>query len=182
MSVTGKISENSVSGFIEFVEIPPQGLRLELTDTSWLVPEVDRHSLYTAAMFIQRRGERVIVGGEYELVFDLVCDRCQQQFKMPFADEFKIEFEPASSVADLASDHHCSDLEMDIVFYDEPRLDPALVLQQQLTLSMPVKRLCAEDCRGLCPRCGLNLNDSGDKCSCRQDNDSPFGVLAALKK
>ena len=182
MSAIGKSTGKSTSGLIEFVEIPGQGLRVDFSDPAWLVPEADLQNFYAATIYLQPQGQMVLADGEFELVLDLVCDRCQQQFKLPLAEKFKIEFEPASSAESLAADHHCSDQEMDVVFYDEPRLDPAQVLQQQVALAMPVKRICGENCRGLCPGCGVNLNNSAEKCSCRQENDSPFGVLAALKK
>jgi uncharacterized protein len=50
-------------------------------------------------------------------------------------------------------------------------------MQEQFYLSLPMKPLCSEDCKGLCPVCGTNLNR--DTCNCRRDWDDPR--FAALK-
>ncbi|MBP1654290.1 MAG: hypothetical protein H6Q28_846, partial [Bacteroidetes bacterium] len=46
-------------------------------------------------------------------------------------------------------------------------IDLAEDVRQTLMLSVPLKLLCAEDCRGLCPTCGANRNTAG--CDCRED-------------
>jgi uncharacterized protein len=49
-----------------------------------------------------------------------------------------------------------------------------------LTLAVPVQPLCREDCRGLCPRCGIDRNAAS--CACAEERPaSPFAVLAALR-
>ena len=54
------------------------------------------------------------------------------------------------------------------------------LLRQQLYLSLPVKNLCAEECRGLCPGCGANLNQADCTCGAGEDR-SPFAVLRQLQ-
>jgi uncharacterized protein len=53
-------------------------------------------------------------------------------------------------------------------------------MQEQFYLSLPMKPLCSEDCQGLCPVCGTNLNR--DTCDCRRDWDDPrFAALKNLR-
>ena len=53
-------------------------------------------------------------------------------------------------------------------------------MREQIILMMPLKPLCDETCKGLCPRCGANLNR--EACTCSTDTvNSPFAVLAKLK-
>ena len=54
-------------------------------------------------------------------------------------------------------------------------LDP--LVTEDIFLSLPTKILCSEDCKGLCPKCGVNLNLG--KCSCKKEIDPR---LAALKE
>ena len=65
---------------------------------------------------------------------------------------------------------------MDMVYLKEPVVDLFEILNQQIFLMIPEKHLCRESCKGLCPRCGANLNV--ETCSCGQEiNSSPFAIL-----
>ena len=52
------------------------------------------------------------------------------------------------------------------------------LLETEFILDMPTKFLCREDCKGVCPKCGKNLNDG--ECDCRPDVDPRFAALAQL--
>ncbi len=70
--------------------------------------------------------------------------------------------------------------ELDVVELLEPVLDLEDIARQQLYMALPVRQICSEQCLGICPECGNNMNDS--TCGCKRDtNNSPFSVLAALK-
>ena len=59
-------------------------------------------------------------------------------------------------------------------------MDLEAIIREQIILMVPLKPLCREDCRGLCPNCGANLNL--ESCDCKTDkSDSPFAQLAKLK-
>ena len=55
-------------------------------------------------------------------------------------------------------------------------LDP--LVREDILLSMPYKFLCVEDCKGLCPRCGKNLNEG--PCSCKPETDPSLEALKQL--
>ena len=59
---------------------------------------------------------------------------------------------------------------------DSKTLDEVVVTD--LLLALPTKHLCREDCRGLCPHCGKNLNEG--ECGCRPDVDPRLAVLEQL--
>ncbi|MDO5329272.1 MAG: DUF177 domain-containing protein [Coriobacteriia bacterium] len=48
-----------------------------------------------------------------------------------------------------------------------------------LIVDAPLKPLCKEDCKGLCPQCGKNLNE--EMCDCKSESTSPFAVLKDFK-
>ena len=59
-------------------------------------------------------------------------------------------------------------------------VDLEAIIREQIILMVPLKPLCQEDCRGLCPICGANFNR--ETCSCQvEKSDSPFAQLAKLK-
>ena len=74
----------------------------------------------------------------------------------------------------------CDNADLDSILLDEPVVDLDDLLRQQLYLSLPVKNLCAEECRGLCPGCGANLNQADCTCGAGEDR-SPFAVLRQLQ-
>ncbi len=68
--------------------------------------------------------------------------------------------------------------EPDVFFIDEAhRLDLEDPMREYALLSIPMLPLCREDCKGLCPQCGANLNDGPCDCDTEQVDDR----LAALK-
>jgi len=166
---------------IDFYEIPAEGLALTVEDAHWFPPDLERLGRAEASLRLKRRGQRVVVTGILSATVVLACDRCLGTFQLPLDSEFSIELElPAEGVSEVEEkDHFCHDNEMDVDILDSSEINITDLLQQQLYLAMPMKKLCSEECRGMCSRCGANLNH--EKCRCQPDNSSPFSVLARLK-
>jgi len=102
------------------------------------------------------------------------CDRCLCDFDMKLDCSFKLVYTYDQSFSDPDYDDaiflnfHDTEIEID----DDVR--------QMIMLNIPMKSLCSEDCKGLCPRCGNNLNVS--ECSCEKDDFNPkFDELKKLK-
>jgi len=87
----------------------------------------------------------------YNIHFD--CDRCTSPFQMEFA-------EPVRFI--LKKDYLGDD--MDIISFNDNQVDLTDYLRDIIIVSIPIKKLCREDCKGLCPHCGVNLNKG--KCNC----------------
>ena len=65
--------------------------------------------------------------------------------------------------------------------FSDPVVETSEILSEQLLLSLPAHHFCDEACKGLCDRCGVNLNEK--QCKCRETNEnSPFAVLKQLQK
>ena len=62
--------------------------------------------------------------------------------------------------------------EADKVYYRGPQIDLAIGIREAIILSQPIMQLCKDDCRGLCPVCGINLNT--EHCSCKTDKVGAF--------
>jgi uncharacterized protein len=54
--------------------------------------------------------------------------------------------------------------ELDVCFYEGGELDLSGLLKEQVLLGLPMKTVCSEDCKGLCPKCGMDLNEG--RCNC----------------
>ena len=96
-----------------------------------------------------------------------LCDRCGAEF-----DSVKVTDLDAVLVGSESEDHP------EYFVLDGFELDLDELLSTCLILDMETKFLCREDCKGLCPRCGRNLNLG--PCSCRKESDPRFAVLEQL--
>ncbi len=168
---------------ITFTEIPDQGLRLEINDESWFPDqEITRTAPVSTRLYLEKKGaERVLMEGEIKTVISLNCDRCLESYSQQLDEEFRVDIELFFPDQEKAlEEHHCSDSEMDTIFIDIPVIDVFDILTEQMFLLLPQKRLCSESCKGICHRCGENLNQAD--CRCRDEHSSPFAILASLKK
>ena len=99
--------------------------------------------------------------------FSALCARCAETAN----SELSLSFEKCVATGDVSKDND------DYIFPEDTKLDITAPLFEEMLLEMPSKILCREDCRGLCPRCGKNLNE-GD-CGCKKSEGDPR--LAILK-
>ncbi|NGQ93880.1 DUF177 domain-containing protein [Brevibacillus sp. SYP-B805] len=135
----------------------------------------ERHQEIRGLTTVETKGEAAKLGNLYhvkgamEANVDFVCARCLKPFTehmiVPFAETFATP--EAGSEVDEESDIHL--LEGEVI-----ELNP--LLQEDFLLAMPSFPLCAEDCEGLCPVCGINRNEG--RCSCDTRRIDPR--LAAL--
>ena len=72
-----------------------------------------------------------------------------------------------------------TDGELDEYVYSGSKLDATKAVYDEIVLSLPSSFLCNEDCKGLCPKCGINLNES--QCDCDTTRENAFSVLKNLK-
>jgi uncharacterized protein len=99
----------------------------------------------------------------YEGEFEIPCARCLDPVKHSLKGEFDLLFRPLGTDAD-ASERAISTPETEIGYYQDGGLVLEDVVREQVFLSLPARSLCGEDCKGLCPRCGKNLNS--ETCAC----------------
>lgn len=106
--------------------------------------------------------------GTARSVLDLVCDRCGKAFSR----EKTVSLD--SLVAETLEDEENDD----ILLLDDGELDLDEVVTSDFILAMEPKNLCAEDCKGLCPRCGADLNLG--PCACAPETDPRWAALSQL--
>ena len=70
--------------------------------------------------------------------------------------------------------------EVDKVFYHGPQIDLSIGIREAIVLSLPITPSCRDDCRGLCPVCGINLNKGS--CACKREQVGLFTAVAAKHK
>lgn len=101
-------------------------------------------------------------------VLDAICDRCLK----PFAQSKSIHYECmlADELADEEND--------EILLLEDGCVDLGELARTTFILEMDTKTLCSEDCKGICPGCGVDLNQGS--CTCKKEVDPRLAVLAKL--
>ena len=121
----------------------------------------------------QNRAGIVSLNMNCSFLMSLCCDRCLDEFEKAFSYDFSHIL-----VRELYSDE--AD-ENDYIVVEEDKLDLKELALSDILLSLPTKILCKEDCLGLCPMCGTNLNH--DACQCNKKQVDPrLAKLSELLK
>ena len=104
-------------------------------------------------------GSEYLFRGAVSGVFKRACDRCLEEAEVPFSVEALWVFKEGLG---SASDSEAEDVEDDgdraVCGFEGNEIDLAPCVWEELVLATPSKLLCREDCAGLCPQCGENLN------------------------
>jgi uncharacterized protein len=112
---------------------------------------------------LTRTDRSLLVKGVVDSEVELTCSRCLNLFHCPLTLNIEEEFFPTTDIVSGAPLPHSSD--PDHFTVDERHiLDLTEALRQCALLAIPMKPLCREDCGGLCPSCGQNLNFGPCKC------------------
>lgn len=112
----------------------------------------------------------VILTYTADFCLELCCDRCLEVFKR----DFTIKNEEVL-VTELNTDND------EYIVVEDMKLDMDELCISDILLSLPSKIVCNEDCKGLCPQCGTNLNQN--ECHCKkQEVDPRLSVLSELLK
>lgn len=129
-------------------------------------------------------GSQVILEGYFTTDLEIACVRCLKDFPLPLEVRFRYIFWPTSKAAPVEEKELSAD-ELEVQYYTQGEpLDLRPLIAEQIYLHMPQYPHCEDSCRGLCAKCGANLNEA--PCSCadgfKDEDASPFSVLKKLKK
>lgn len=145
-------------------DIPAEGLDLKKEErASYFGLENNDFVYYTepisVSLKLEKEGRRVRVNGNFSLRIEYACVRCLNKFFKEINSSIDTVYEPGP-------------LERrDGETYSEETIDLGEEVRQGVILSLSVKPLCREDCRGFCPYCGQNVNQGS--CSCRIEKPDP---------
>jgi uncharacterized protein len=118
---------------------------------------------------VTKTGSRLLLSAGIDCRISVSCGRCLRRFDLPVRTRFDLVFhrgERAHVPEGMDEDDFIQLTDATAYRYDiYPRVKEAIILE------MPMKFLCSEDCRGLCAKCGANLNE-GD-CGCAKEDGDP---------
>ena len=117
------------------------------------------------ATLLDRHGLRAIrVRGQIRASVSDSCDRCLETLSQSFDAGFDLCFYPTNSIEDGGEVELARD-ETEIGFYEGEGIGVVEVVREQILLWLPVRSLCSQECKGICPVCGSNRNR--EVCECR---------------
>ncbi len=117
-----------------------------------------------------RSGRDLFFRGSFHGRFEGSCSRCLKDFFMPFHREFEFVLSP-DSVGPAGSTEEVRREELGLSYYSGDEINLAPLISEQVMLSLPTRALCAENCRGLCGGCGVDLNY--EQCQCSRPAEDP---------
>jgi uncharacterized protein len=118
------------------------------------------------------------VRGRVAVLMESDCDRCLEPARFPIESDFDLFYRPAEQRGRPAEEVEIHAGEIEIAFYQGAGLDLKDILREHILLSMPMQRICREDCLGICPACGQDRNAVHCGCAARPTDDR----WSALKK
>lgn len=114
---------------------------------------------------IEHSGKDIHAQGKVQTVVELYCSRCLKPVTYSIDSRF------FAAVVDENCQKDLSETEEDVVFQGDGIADLTPLVQEVIISDIPISVLCQEECRGLCPNCGKDLNTG--TCNCRDDNIDP---------
>jgi uncharacterized protein len=128
---------------------------------------------------VRLSGRELFVSGQVAAGVLIECDRCLKPLEVDVNSEFSLEYITGSEyestkVAELGEEV------MAVSVFDGESIDVDEIVREQLLLAIPTRRLCSEDCKGMCAECGADLNTVS--CSCAAESIDPrWAALKNLK-
>jgi DUF177 domain-containing protein len=128
-----------------------------------------------AQLVREHHGKHVLINdiriaGDLATKVEVICARCLEPVIQQVAKGFDLLYRPQG--ADAGKEElSVTAAEAEVGYYRGEGLLLEDVLREQVLLALPLKAICREDCRGLCPHCGKNLNL--EPCSCSEPVDDP---------
>jgi uncharacterized protein len=122
---------------------------------------------------------RYRVSGRLTGTLELNCGRCLEPFALPVASDFDLRYVPRTENIG-EGEREVEEDDLATAFYDDDQIDLTHLIVEQFQLALPMKALCSDACRGLCPQCGTNWNTGSCDCNLKWE-DPRFAALRNLK-
>ncbi|MBM4338538.1 MAG: DUF177 domain-containing protein [Deltaproteobacteria bacterium] len=195
VSISVRMAKVLLTGFpenrmltIKVDDIPDEGLELKWKEEpetlSGYLEELSEHqfefdSPLESEANIRKIGGSVFIKGGVQTVLRMHCVRCLKEISHPFSSGFEMVLQPFKG-SSLAEETELSSKELESNFFEGGEIHLSEIACEQVFLEVPIQPLCQEECKGLCPKCGKDLNISS--CDCiKEEFEAGFNVLKKLK-
>ena len=163
---------------ITITDIEDEGLEIEYSEPLRANNLLKPVGNVRASLQLQRVSEELTITGSISATVSLQCSRCLIEFEKKLSFDVDLLYLPIEEMGDDEA-HELSPDESEIAFYRNDEIDIEDVIREQLILNLPMKPLCSDECKGLCPVCGTDLNLNS--CECIANRIDPrFEILKKL--
>lgn len=119
---------------------------------------------------ITKDAQKVRLAGRIRTTLETDCSRCLEPFAVPVDAPLDLMFLPETGdAADQAgaakTEKEVREDDVGVAFYQDETIDLGEMMRDEFYLALPMKPLCKDDCKGLCPVCGVNRNR--ETCACK---------------
>jgi uncharacterized protein len=118
--------------------------------------------------------------GKVSTELELSCSRCLEPFRLPVNAAFDVRYLPQSE--NTGEEREIEEDDLTDAFYRDETIDLGQLMEEQFYLALPMKPLCREGCKGLCPGCGTNWNDASCECQVRWEDPRLAGLKALMNR
>ena len=161
-----KINISNLKEGVHYYQFTVGSVELGLEDNQVLQADVHLN------VSLNKIGEDLVADVAVKTEGSFVCDRCLENFTTEVGDQLRLLFTTEPQMGPSADEIH-------FVSPGEQEIDLTEDVRQTLLLAAPMKHLCSEECKGLCPRCGVNLNF--ESCNCQPEMDPRWEALKKIK-
>jgi uncharacterized protein len=176
---------------LSLTQIGEEGRQIEQDlDAQWLTRALsEKHTSdfcaqggHRALINARRVGLDVYLSAECTLRLKTDCAACLNPFELEVPVAFSLTLKPRPRADDAPPDElELSKEDLEECYYEGDEIDLEEILREQIILALPMYPRCSPDCKGLCPVCGVDLNQ--ETCDCRRDEVDPrWAALKILTK
>jgi uncharacterized protein len=123
------------------------------------------------AELLPHTGGEIRVKGRVKTAMEAECDRCLGRASFPINAPFDLFYRPVETAPAEEEEVAIDEGEAEMGFYEMPGLQLEEILREQVLLQLPMQRVCSEACKGICPVCGVNRNETSCHCEARTADD-----------
>jgi uncharacterized protein len=166
---------------VHFEDILPEGIEIEvcLESDDPAARELNIKGPVTGSFEIKKTGQQFLVRGSVSGDVQLTCARCLTDFTVGVREGVDVELRPAIDLERAAQESELGSEDLNVEFFRGDALDISHLMAEQVSLCIPMKPLCRDDCSGICPECGVNRTLGA--CGCEPETDLRWSALKELK-
>jgi len=120
---------------------------------------------FKSDVLVSKLHDQLIVKASTDFKVKYECDRCGCEYKSTLKSDYKMVYLMNEEPEETES------LNVNYLDREADKIDLKNDVREFALLSIPMKKLCKEDCKGLCPKCGIDLNK--EQCKCTNDEVDP---------
>jgi DUF177 domain-containing protein len=160
---------------IDLSHLPAEGLRIhrKVHANAWKIQEADWKSRgeLEFELFFRGNARKAEIEGYFTAGINADCHRCVKPFDLDLHRSFHLTYLAADPERFAKEEVELTGQELEVAYLESDHLPLHELIREQIYLTVPMKFLCRQDCRGLCVHCGADLNEV--ECECLQDEVDP---------